>query len=113
MIPSGKWLVRKKASHHFGCNLVRIPLVVLRKQAVDPLDTGQQKLVKTFVLAAVTDTQLTTSLIPVLVPVGNLCKDVCRFTDNLSVPGIFQNDRVSFVRFRIFGDTEPVSAKWI
>ena len=87
--------------------------IILRKQTVNPFNTGQQKLVKTFILASVTDTQLTTSLIAVLIPVSNFCKDICRFADNLPVPGIFQNDRVSFVRFRIFGDTEPVSAKWI
>ena len=81
--------------------------------ACHPFFTGQQKLIKTFILASVTDSQFASSLIAVLIPVSNFCKDICRFADNLPVPGIFQNYRVSFVRFRIFGDTEPVSAKWI
>lgn len=78
--------------------------VEVHQQVLDPAQ---------FILASVTDSQFASSLIAVLIPVSNFCKDICRFADNLPVPGIFQNDRVSFVRFRIFGDTEPVSAKWI
>ncbi len=81
-------LVRKEARHNFSCNLIWISLIILRKQTVNPFNTGQQKLVKTFVLAAVTDTQFATSLIAVLIPVRIFCKDICRFANNLPVPGI-------------------------
>ncbi len=70
--------------------------VVLRKQTVNPFNTSQQKLIQPFGLITVTRTNLTPSLIAVLVPVCNLDKDIRCLTYNLPVPSIFQLDRIGF-----------------
>ena len=84
--------------------------VVFCKKGIYALDTGKQKLVKPLGFTSITCTDFTPSLITVLIPIGNLDKDICCLTDYLPVPSIFQLNRIGFVLVGHFRRTKAILA---
>ena len=113
LVSSGKRLVSKKTGNDIYCYLIRMLFIILRKQTVNPFNTNQQKLVQPFSLIAVTCTNLTPSLIAVLIPVRNLDKDIRCLTDYLPVPSIFQLDRIGLIFLNLLWCTKSIFAQRI
>ncbi len=87
--------------------------VILRQLGIYTLNTRQQKLIEPFGLTAIICTNLTPTLIAVLVPVRNFDEDICRLADYLPVPSIFQLDRIGFFFVCLFRSTQAVLAQRI
>lgn len=110
LVSSGKRLVSKKTGNNIHRYLIRMLFVVLCKQTVYPFNTSQQKLIQPFGLIGVTCTNLTPSLIAVLIPVRYLDKDIRCLTYNLPVPSIFQLDRIGFIFINLLWCTKSIFA---
>lgn len=60
-----------------------------------------------------TCTYFTPSLIAVLIPVCNLNKDIRSLSNYLSVPSVFQLDRIGFFLVNHFRRAKAIFAQWI
>ena len=74
------------------------------------LDSRLEHLVKTFVFRPIRGPDFASSIVPVLVPVGNFYEEIGRSPYSLAVPGVLKIQRIGFVILYLSRRAESVSA---